>query len=244
MILALVSAVSPLAAQAPAAPSGAEESDGWRLLFDGRTLAGWRGINRSDAPKCWRVEEGRLVVQGGLLGDRGDLITEEQFGNFEFAFEWRVEEKDGNSGVKYYVLEKLSKGGGMGLEYQILDTEASAKAQGKHKTASLYDLYAPLDCTPRPSGEWNEGRIVSRDGRVEHYLNGVKVLEYRRGSEEFRGQVKKSKFRNIPFFGEAPRGHLLLQDHGGTVSFRNLKIRCFDRKAVLYKDAARPRQAA
>ena len=205
-----------------------ELAEGWQLLFDGQTLNGWRGIKRVDAPACWRVIDGALVVnaKGKINIDRGDLITERTFGDFELAFEWRMDDRGGNSGVKYYVLEELSSVlGGIGLEYQIQDDAGAGNPQPYHRVAALYELYPAEGAVAGPLGEWNHSRIVSRQKHVEHWLNGVKVLEYERGGNDFRLRVIKSKFSRVPQFGEAEAGHILLQQHGSTVAFRSIKVR-------------------
>jgi hypothetical protein len=203
-----------------------EKSDGWQLLFDGNSTDGWRGFHREDVPKCWQVIDGELAVNAaGVTDDQGDLITEQQFGDFELCWEWKMPDADGNSGVKYYVLEELaSDGAGIGLEYQLM-YESDGGDPDYHGLASLYEIYAAIGVTARPLGEWNSSRIISAHNHVEHWLNGVKVLEYQRGSDDFRQRVAESKFAQIPNFGEAVEGHLLLQQHGSPAFFRSIKIR-------------------
>lgn len=210
-----------------------EKNDGWLLLFDGKSTDGWRGLNRTDVPACWQVVGSALVVnaEGEENPDQGDLITTQQYGDFEISLEWKMAEAGGNSGVKYYVLEALSAGGaGIGLEYQLLDESGSDlpdadKPAANHRAAALYELYPAVNASVRPLGEWNHSRIVSFHNHVEHWLNGGKVLEYGRGSDDFRRRVAESKFAGIPHFGEAAEGHLLLQQHGSAVYFRTIKIR-------------------
>ncbi|MDZ7317231.1 MAG: DUF1080 domain-containing protein [candidate division KSB1 bacterium] len=202
----------------------------WRPLFDGETLNGWRGVNRPTPPDAWQVIDGVLVCrpEGHAAKEAGDLLSIEQFGNFELAFEWRMTPRGGNSGVKYFVVEALSSGSaGIGLEYQLLQGIQAAIVGEKHRTAALYDLLEAKNSEPKPLGEWNSSRIIAQGRYVEHWLNGVKVLEFERGSDEFRRRVAESKFKDYRLFGEAEKGHILLQDHGGTVMFRNLKIRTF-----------------
>lgn len=216
----------------------AEKEAGWQLLFDGVSTEGWRGLHRDDVPGCWGVVNGELVVnpEGAQSDDKGDIITIKKFGDFDLTWEWKMNQPGGNSGLKYYVLEELSTGrGGIGLEYQILDDinhEAVKSGQIKtndyHTQAALYEIYETQGEKPlRPIGEWNSSRIISKNNHVEHWLNGVKVLEYERGSDDFRARVAKSKFKNIENFGEAKEGHILLQEHGGDVAFRNIKIKRF-----------------
>ena len=203
----------------------AERQAGWRLLFDGETTRGWRGIYRDDVPEDrWRVEGGALMIVGEQEGG-GAIITDEQFDHFELALEFKVEE-GANSGIKYFVLEREppTPGRGLGPEYQIWDDNQPRDAD---KTlAALYDLLPAEGKRMRPLGQFNEARILVRGDSVEHWLNGARVVAYRRGSDAFRARVAASKYRDIEGFGENPRGHILLQDEGGhRVWFRNIKIR-------------------
>jgi 3-keto-disaccharide hydrolase len=210
------------------ARNGASE---WRPLFDGRSLAGWRGYNRPDAAGTrWRVEHGMLTVaQADGADTRGqlDLITVDIFDRFELAFEWRVA-PGGNSGVKYFVLEDGRAA--IGHEYQIIDDErhADAKISPTRQTASLYDVLAASERRLHPAGDWNRGRIVS-DGRiVEHWLNDARVLRYELASPALGRAIAASKFKDLSRFGSLQRGHLLLQDHGDRVWFRELRLRVPD----------------
>jgi len=227
----------PLAATGltPNTLSELERSQGFELLFDGRTTWGWRSARAKEFPKQgWEVRDGELVVLesgGGEARAAGDIITERKLAAFELRLEFRLA-AGANSGIKYYVEPELNQGPGssIGLEYQLLDDErhpdAKAGRDGNRTLASLYDLIAAApDKKVRPIGEWNEARIVSRGRRVEHWLNGAKVLEYERGTPEFRRLVAESKYKVWPGFGELREGHLLLQDHGNRVSFRNIKLR-------------------
>jgi hypothetical protein len=212
-----------------------ERSQGFELLFDGRSTWGWRGAREKEFPKGgWEIKDGELsVLESGGAESRngGDIVTLRTFRAFELKLEFRLSE-GANSGVKYYVDPQLNQGPGssIGLEYQLLDDarhpDAKAGRGGNRTLASLYDLIAAAPDKPaKPIGEWNEVRIVSRGRRVEHWLNGTKVLEYERGTEEFRRLVAESKYKVWPGFGELASGNLLLQDHGNRVSFRNVKVR-------------------
>ena len=160
--------------------------------------------------------------------DRGDIMTREQFGDFEFSFEWRISE-GGNSGVIYRVKEQDSPSWHTGPEMQILDDERHPDAQqgvdGNRTAGSLYDMIAPTPGVVRPAGEWNQARIVARGPNVEHWLNGEKVVEYEVGSDEWNRLYDASKFNQLEGFGVQEQGHIVLQDHNDPVWFRNLKIR-------------------
>lgn len=214
-----------------AAPTAGE----WRPLFDGKTLTGWRGFHRDKVPEGrWAVEDGsikKLPAEGELGQAGGDLITVEQFENFEFELEWKLT-RGGNSGIKYLVQESLPKDGysGVSFEMQILDDENHPDAKkgisGNRTAGSLYDLIpAAANKVLKPVGEFNLIRLVKKGNHVEHWLNGVKTLEFELGSAELKARIAASKFRDTVGFGEARKGHILLQDHGDAVWFRNIRIR-------------------
>lgn len=231
-------ATPPSAAPAPKPNTltAAERRQGWCLLFDGQSSGNWRSAKGPDFPTHgWQVANGlltTLAADGKESANGGDLITRATYAAFDFRFEFRLT-PGANSGVIYFVtLAEQTPGSPIGLEYQLLDDARHPDAQlghaGDRTLASLYDLIpaAKPPACQRPIGAWNEGRIVVYpSNHVEHYLNGVKVLEYDRGSPAFRTLVAGSKYKVWPHFGEAPAGHLLLQDHGFEVSFRSLKIR-------------------
>mgnify|MGYP001212025966 CR=1 FL=1 len=213
-----------------------EEQNGVQLLFDGRTSQGWVGAYKEAFPEQgWEIKDGVLSVlasDGSESTNGGDIVTTEQFAAFDLSFEFRLSE-GGNSGVKYFVtLSENNKGSAIGLEYQILDDEKHPDAKmgrhGNRTLASLYDLI-PAEKSRRSLrkiGEWNRGRIVVQpNDTVTHYLNGEQVIQYVRGSAEYRKLVSQSKYKVWENFGEAGQGHLLLQDHGDYVSFRNIKIK-------------------
>ncbi len=210
-----------------------EVNDGWKLLFDGSTSAGWRGAHKDAFPDSgWVIENGYMKVlpSGGAESKGGgDIVTVDEYGNFDLFFEFMITE-GANSGVKYFVTENYaSTGSAIGLEYQVLDDQRHPDAKmgrdGNRTVASLYDLIPAANKRFNGIGQWNAGHIVSLNGHVEHWLNGFKVLEYERGSEEYRKLVQESKYKDFPGFGEAEKGHILLQDHGNEVCFRSIKIR-------------------
>jgi hypothetical protein len=200
----------------------AEKQAGWKLLFDGTSKTGWRGLGRDGFPDDrWRIENGCLHCLGGP-GKNDDLITTRKYDNFELSFEWHVPKPEGNSGVKYRVQEKKGEGFAFGPEYQVM---ADGDASDKHATGSLYDVLPPHDKHLRPQGEFNSSRIVVRGNHVQHWLNGAKVLEFDFDSDEVKQALQKSKFKNSPEWGRDPLGYIALQDHHDEVWFRNLKIR-------------------
>jgi hypothetical protein len=214
-----------------------EEKSGWRLLFDGSTSKGWvKAYSNAFPDHGWVIKDGTITVQasgGEMDHGGGDIVTIRQYKAFDLSFDFKMT-PGANSGVKYFVTlkEQNTGGAGIGLEYQVLDDslhpDAKLGRDGDRTLASLYDLIpaAKQRRFLRPMGEWNTGRIiVTPDNHVEHYLNGVKVLEYERGSADFKALVAISKYKIWPSFGEAPEGHILLQDHGNEVSYRSIKIR-------------------
>ncbi|MCB0372751.1 MAG: DUF1080 domain-containing protein [Muricauda sp.] len=218
-----------------------EAKNGWELLWDGKTTNGWRGARLDSFPdNGWEIEDGVLTVLssgGDESAAGGDIVTTEVYGDFELMVDFKLTE-GANSGIKYYVNTDLNKGPGssIGLEYQLLDDAVHPDAklgnhEGSRTLASLYDLIKADPNKPaNPIGEWNTAHIVSKGNHVEHWLNGMKVLEYERGSEEFKKLVSESKYVVWPNFGEASAGPILLQDHGDRVSFRNIKIKTTEKK--------------
>ena len=198
-----------------------ETEGGWRLLFDGRTTAGWRGYRSEDMPEGWQVLDGALTrVAGG-----GDIVTTDQYEDFELALEWKLAE-GGNSGIMFHVTEEAEETYHTGPEMQVLDDERHVDGQNPLTSAgSNYGLHAPSQKTMKPAGEWNEARLRVQDGRVEHWLNGVKVVEYELGSPDWEQRVAGSKFSEWPGYGRAGKGHIALQDHGDWVAYRNIRVR-------------------
>jgi len=205
--------------------SPAEKAAGWKLLFDGRTSDHWRGYQRKGFPeKGWVIEDGCLHVLAGAGG--GDIITIDRYQNFELVLEWRVSEK-ANSGIMYRVTEKYDAPWKTGPEYQILDDVGYGLAPTEsHSAGALYDLYPPAgNKTALLAGQFNTTRIVIDDNRLQHWLNGVKIIECDLDGEEWKQRVAASKFSVYEAFGTQVNGHIGLQDHGNDVWFRNIRIR-------------------
>src|SRR5881628_917615 len=240
-----VSAASPIATR-PNQLTDAERTAGWRLLFDGRTLAGWRGVGSYTVPTAhWVVVDGAIKkiangnvprVADGRPLNGGDLMSVDTFGDFELSWEWKVT-PGANSGVKYNVSEELSlaQGGTMtapnhsalGFEYQMLDDDKHEDGTiPTHRAGSLYDLIVPNEPKHlRPVGEWNESRVVFRGNHGEHWLNAEKIVEFDLGTKQMDSLLAVSKYRSIPGFATRRRGHIVLQDHGDEVYFRTIKLR-------------------
>jgi hypothetical protein len=219
--------------------TGYELKYGWKLLFNGENSKGWRGAYKDSFPaKGWQIQDGLITVlssEGHEAANGGDIVTLDQYKAFDLSFDFKMT-PGANSGVKYFVtLKEKNEGSAIGLEYQVLDDKLHPDAKlgrdGDRTLASLYDLIAAVkpERFIRPIGQWNTGRIiVYPNNHVEHYLNGIKVLEYERGSPAFRSLVAVSKYKIWPNFGEAPEGHILLQDHGNEVSYRSIKIQVLE----------------
>ena len=198
-----------------------ERSAGWRLLFDGRTTQGWRGFKQQTVPEGWTVVEGALT----RVRDGRDLITREQFRNFELSLEWRVG-RGGNSGILYRVTEQGEWTYETGPEMQVLDDVGHPDGASRLTAAGAnYGLYPAAEGIAKPAGQWNTARILVNGARVQHWLNGVKIVEYELLSRDWEAKVAGSKFNQWPGYGRAAEGHIALQDLGDLVSFRNIKIR-------------------
>ena len=198
---------------------------GFMALFDGKSTNQWMNARSGKFPaKGWTIEDGCLKC--APKGGGGDIITRGTYEQFDFRFEWKVA-KGANSGVKYFIIRER---GPLGHEYQVID-DAGYPDGGKHSTASFYDVLAPAKDKPiKPAGEFNTSRIVVKGQTVKHFLNGKVVLTYTLGSDEVKAAVARSKFRKLDVFGVRLAGHILLQDHGGEVWYRNIRIRDLSKK--------------
>ncbi|MFT7235954.1 MAG: hypothetical protein ACI93L_000019 [Cyclobacteriaceae bacterium] len=218
-----------------------EKDHGFRLLWDGKTSAGWRGAKLDAFPESgWEMKDGELTIlatDGGEATGPGDIVTTKMYSDFELELRFKIT-KGANSGIKYFVDPSLNKGAGsaIGCEFQILDDknhpDAKMGAVGNRTMGSLYDLITAKNLLESGSskrvnglGQWNTARIVSKDGKVEHWLNNEKVIEYDRNSQMFEALVNYSKYQKWEQFGRWPEGTILLQDHGDEVSFHSIKIR-------------------
>jgi hypothetical protein len=205
--------------------SEAEKMEGFVSLFDGKSTDSFRGYRRQDMPKGWVINEGTLTYIPGVGG--GDIITKDQFKDFELRLDWKIQ-TGGNSGIMYHVKETRGASYETGVEMQILDD--AKHPDGKlttRRAGSLYDIYELSKPTAYGANEWNSIRIVARGTKVEHWMNGVKVVEYDRTSADYKARFAKSKFKDWPEFAKYDEGHIAFQDHGDLVAFRNIRIRKF-----------------
>jgi hypothetical protein len=220
--------------------SSEEKSAGWSLLWDGKTNDGWRSVRGPDFPTGgWEIKDGVLIINetgGAESASAGDIITKAKYSNFELQLEFKIT-PGANSGIKTFVDPDLNKGPGsaIGPEFQILDDEHHPDAKlgrdGNRTIGSLYDMKtAPTTKKVMPIGEWNHARILSDNKRLTYWLNGEKTIDIERGAKEWRDLVAISKYKIWPNFGELTEGHILLQDHGNQVFYRNIKIRDFSKK--------------
>jgi hypothetical protein len=210
-----------------------EIADGWQLLFNGENLDGWTSVGKNNPPVMgWEIKNGVLTVKKVDDKRGGDIITRDQYSDFDLKVEFKIT-KGANSGIKY-LFRRYTKGGWLGPEFQILDDENHPDAKlgrdGNRLQAGLYDMFPPTkEKKDSPVGEWNEARIVVLGSKVKHYLNGEEVLSYDRYNKEYLDTYNLSKYKESdPIFGLVDEGHILLQDHGDIVSFKNIKIKILD----------------
>ena len=210
-----------------------EVKDGWILLFDGVTSDGWMNAATKNFPESgWEIKDGTLMTNPALKGEHGggDIVSKGKYKDFELSVDFNYK-PGANSGIKYFIDTERDSGKyrSIGCEYQILDDnlhpDAKAGLSGNHKLACLYDLIPPVHVKDNGPDAWNNARIIVKGNHVQHLLNGQITVEYYRGSPEWKEAVSKSKFKDVPGFGETIEGRILLQEHGDVVAFKNIKIR-------------------
>lgn len=231
LILLLVTTGSGFS-QAPNTLSEQEKKEGWKLLFDGSSLKGWHNFKTDKIGPAWKISEDAIYLDARNKKDwqvngGGDIVTADEFENFEFVIDWKIE-PCGNSGIIFNVVEdpKYDYVWKTGPEMQVLDNACHPDAKiTKHRAGNLYDLIVSSTESVKPAGEWNTARIVSNKGHLELYLNGAKQVDTWMFTPEWEALIAGSKFKNEPAFGKARKGHISLQDHGNQVWFRNIKLR-------------------
>jgi len=204
-----------------------EQADGWQLLFNGKDLTGWKTTRGISPNEDWQIADGVLSVRPETKGHR-DIISDEQYSDFDLRIDFKITE-GANSGIKYF-FTNYEEGGWLGPEYQIIDNQNHPDAKlglhGNRQLSTLYDLLPVTNKVAIKVGEWNQARIVAHGSKVTHYVNGQEVLTYDRKSPEFEQARELSKFKEVkPSFGSINKGHILLQDHGDVVFFKNIKIK-------------------
>ena len=206
---------------APNSLTAEEKAAGWKLLFDGKTTAGWRAYGADTMPTGWQVVDGSLT----RVSRAADIITRDQYGDFELTLDWKLQ-PGGNSGLFYRAVEGLEWIYHGAPEYALLDDARHNDGKNPLTSAgSVHSVYAPPRGVVKPAGEWNTSRVVAKGTHIEHWLNGQKVVEYEQGSADWAARVAKSKFAAWPMYGKAMKGYIGLQEHGGRAEFRNIKIR-------------------
>lgn len=216
--------LSPVPETAMNALTAEETAAGWKLLFNGTDLTGWKGYKKDAPGEAWKVEDGTIAL---TAGGAGDLMSAEEFGPFELSLEWKIA-PNGNSGIIYLVneVDGAENTYNTGPEMQVLDNDGHPDGKLRsHRAGALYDLQEPQQDAVKPVGEWNEARIVYTGSKIEHWLNGVKMAETSYGDDAWKQTVAGSKFKQWPMFGTFAKGHIALQDHGDQVWYRNIKIK-------------------
>ena len=207
-------------AMAAAGVARSDMATDWRPLFDGRTTTGWRGFRQKQMPAGWQAIDGALT----RVDRATDIITVDEFGDFELTLEWKLP-ANGNSGIFYRVTEDDEVMWHVAPEFQLIDNAYKEPLKPVQLAGANYDLHPPARDVTKPIGSWNEARVLARGAHVEHWLNGVKVVDYELWSDDWERRVRESKFKGYPAYGRARRGHIGLQDHDGPVAFRNIRIR-------------------
>ncbi len=230
----LLAGLLALALQEPNTLSEEEKKAGWRLLFDGKTTEGWRGYKKDAMPPGWKAVDGVLVRAAGGAGGKGagggdDIVTVEEFESFELSLEWKIA-PGGNAGVLYRVAEAAATSWHEAPEMQVLDNTRWPTRDKRQLAGACYDLYAPAKDVTKPAGEWNLARLVVDGPKVQHWLNGEKLLEYEIGSEDWTQRVAASKFKDKPLFAKAAKGRICIQDHSDRGEYRSIKLRVIPSK--------------
>lgn len=201
-----------------------EKKEGWVLLFDGTTMNGWRSYKNKES-EGWDVKNGELYCKAEGVTKRADLITNNAYENYELKIDWKISPKK-NSGIVYMVTEENGASYESGPEYQLIDDIGyPAKLNDKQLSGSNYDMHAPSAKTAKPAGEFNHTRIVINKGHVEHWLNGTKVVDYQLWTPEWEQLKANSKWKDVIPYGMSKAGHIALQDHGGGIAFKNIKLK-------------------
>jgi hypothetical protein len=205
------------------------ETEEWVALFDGKSLAGWHGFNKTGEVANWVIQDSALVCLGASKSDYGgDLVSDNQYDNFELTWDWKVD-KGSNSGVMYHVIEdpKYKAPYETGPEYQIIDDIGyPGKLEGWQQAGADYAMTPSNDKKQlKPVGEWNNSRLIYNAGHVEHWLNGEKIVEFQAGTEEWKKKKTEGKWKEFPDYGISATGHIVLQDHGNKAYFKNIKIK-------------------
>jgi hypothetical protein len=227
VVLALASATNCLMAQTNNQLTAKEKQEGWHLIFDGKTKAGWHNYLQSSAGPAWSVADGQLQLDPSAKDGQGDVVTDKEYANFELSIDWNIAE-GGNSGIIFLVHEDKSLEATYisGPEYQLLDDKkAEDNKYANHVAASLYDLIAPPKEVENPAGQWNHTKIRLKDGELTFWLNGVQTVKTHMWDANWDAMVAKSKFKQWKSFAAYHKGHIALQDHGAHIAFRNIKIR-------------------
>jgi hypothetical protein len=224
---ALLLVCNSLSAQTNNILTSKEKKQGWKLLFDGSTTQGWHSYLKSSAGPAWSVKDGELQLDPSVKDDRGDIVTDGEYENFEFSVDWNIAE-EGNSGIMFIVHEDKAYSATYitGPEYQLLDDQkAEDNKKANHLAGSLYDIIAPSKASENPAGQWNHTVIRMKNGKLTFWLNGVQTVKTNLWDANWTELVSKSKFKNWKGFAEFHKGHIALQDHGYHIAFRNVKIR-------------------
>lgn len=212
--------------------NGEKSSNGWVSLFDGKTTTGWHSYGKDKADGIWNVVDGAICLtdkkQRTQGSGGGDLVTDKEYGDFDLKLEWKIA-KNGNSGIIFYVVEdptKYKESYNTGMEMQVLDNDGHPDGKLiRHRAGDLYDLISSSKESVKPVGEWNEVEIISKNGKLQLFLNGTNVVTTQLWDDNWRTMLANSKFKNMPGFGTFKKGKIALQDHSNMVCYRNIKIK-------------------